>query len=92
MTAIGSRATRAATCAAIARLHRGSRTLSPSDARTAIRLLGILQDNLESFIECHTLDGKLTGREPAWERREIARARRHWRTAEDLILKLEAVR
>jgi hypothetical protein len=60
--------------------------LKDADARTMVRLLGLLQDHLESAIESCLLPGAT---DPGEEHRlDVARDRRDWRAAETLVKKL----
>lgn len=66
-------------------------TLSRTDRATMVRLLGILQDHLESCIETGIV--KETGEPMPGDTLHIAsvaKDRRDWRTAEDMIKKLQA--
>ena len=65
--------------------------LSRTDKSTIVRLLGVLQDHLESAIES-SLVPKTNEPMPedATAIAEVARDRRTWRQAEDMIKKLQA--
>jgi hypothetical protein len=62
-------------------------TLKPSEVSAAVRLLGRLQDRLEDGIHNSLAEGEKQPRE-AWLRPLIARDRRDWKMAEDLVKKL----
>jgi hypothetical protein len=64
--------------------------LTTRDRRTAIRLLGVLQDNLESSIDSLVVPGTNDCGEhaPDYERESLRVDRADWRAAEDLIAKL----
>jgi hypothetical protein len=59
--------------------------LTPREVSTLIRLLGVLQGELEMLITSHT-----PPREE--EKRMMANARRDWKQAEELVKKLERAR
>jgi hypothetical protein len=61
--------------------------LEPHEAKTVVRLLGVLQDHLESAIEGTLAEGELQPRE-SWLRPHVARDRRDWKAAEALVKQL----
>lgn len=70
-------------------------TLTRREISTLIRLLGVLQTNLESAIESNTLEGKFNGKPMAGDvnaAHNLRYDRRDWRLAEDLVKKLDAAR
>jgi hypothetical protein len=68
-------------------------TLTKREVSTLIRLLGVLQTNLESAIESSTLpDGSFDEHATPELKRDIAKDRRDWKQAEELVAKLDAAR
>lgn len=61
--------------------------LTRRDARTLVRLLGVLQTYLESAIETNTVDGRAMPGD-AYTEGLLRMDRRDWRLAEDMVLKL----
>lgn len=64
--------------------------LSGRELATAIRLLGLLQDHLESAIDGETIEGK-DPKDPDIKN-QLARDRRNWKHAEGLVKKFDAIR
>lgn len=62
-------------------------TLTDQERRAVVRLLGALQDHLESVIECRVVPGETEPREPHL-RPIIAQDRRDWQAAEKLVKRL----
>ncbi len=69
--------------------------VTQKDARALVRLLGVLQTHLESAIEASLVPGAVTLIAPGTsdvpdpaDRPAVAKDRRDWRAAEDLIMKL----
>lgn len=68
----------------------GSIVLTKKERRSAIRLLGLLQEHLESAIESSTLkDGTIQPNDPI-AAKNVPIDRRDWKAAEGLVKKLEA--
>ena len=60
--------------------------LTKRERKELVRLLGILQDHLESAIDSSLIGGTRLPMHGA--EREVARDRKDWRTAEDWVMKL----
>jgi hypothetical protein len=65
-------------------------TLTARDRRSLIRLIGILQTHLESAIECSRLPGSDVAQRGY--KRQFAKDRADWRTAEEWVKRLEGSR
>jgi hypothetical protein len=67
--------------------------LTRAEISRLIRLLGVLQNNLESAIDSSTLpDGSFDKHADPSLRRAVGRDRRDWKQAEDIVKKLDAAR
>jgi hypothetical protein len=67
--------------------------LTRREVSTLIRLLGVLQTNLEAAIDSNTVGE--TGKPMAGDRdsaQNLRMDRRDWRLAEDLVMKLDRIR
>ena len=68
-------------------------TLTKREVSTLMRLLGVLQTNLESAIDSSVLpDGSFDKHATPALKADIAKDRRDWRLAEELVKKLDAAR
>lgn len=67
-------------------------TLTKRETSTLIRLLGELQGGLEVLIDSNTPVGKRRDPLTNHVRSEVAKARRDWKQAEELVKKLDAAR
>jgi hypothetical protein len=63
-------------------------SLAPGDRRRLRELLGLLQEHLETVIDCHVIAG--TDVAAKGYRRLVATARKDWKDAERLIKLIEA--
>ena len=64
--------------------------ITKRDLAELMKLLGYLQDRLESEIDCYAIPGTMRGVEPA-DTKIVRAAQSKWRRAEKMVKKLEAM-